>query len=92
MTLGTFLLMILTLYLVLIAYGVVGARRKFSGRPLLLVQGLLVLVLPVALVLAMLFYDERDILIQWLRLFIAMPILGVIVAILADRIARKVAP
>ena len=90
MTLGTFLLMLLTLYLVLIAYGVVSARRKFTGGALLLVQGLLVLVLPVALALAMLSYDERDVLIQWSRLFLAMPILGVVVVILADRIARKV--
>jgi hypothetical protein len=90
MTLGTFLLMILTLYLVLIAYGVVRARRKFTGLTLLLVQGLLVLVLPVALVLTMLFYDERAILIQWSRLFIAMPVLGIVVAWLAARIANSV--
>jgi len=90
MTLGTLMLLILTVYLVLIAYGAVRARRKFTGAALRLVQLLLILLLPAAVVGVLLLSGDSVVVRQWGELFAAMPVLGLITLILADRIADKV--
>lgn len=92
MTLGTLLLLILITYLVLIAYGVVGARRKLRGGPLRIARALLVLLVPAGLAGALAASGEGDLVREWWRFFALMPILGVVTALLASRIARQVEP
>ena len=92
MTLGTLLLLVLTLYLVLIAYGVLGAQRKFSGGALRVTRALLVLLLPILLVGGLAASGEGALVREWWRLFALMPVLGIIVALLASRIGRQVGP
>ena len=90
MTLGPLLLTLLAAYLAVIAYGVVGARRKFAGTPLRIVQAGLVLILPVVLLGVLLASGDGAVVREWGKLFAAMPMLGIITVILADRIASKV--
>ena len=86
------MLMILIIYLVLIAYGVVGARRKISGGALRITRALLVVLVPVLLAGGLWASGEGDLVRQWWRLFVLMPVLGIAVAFLASRIARNVEP
>ena len=90
MTIGTTFLLILTAYLALIAYGIVGARRRLAGKALLVTEILLVLVLPVLLAGLLVATGEGELVRAWARFFIAMPVAGAIVAVLADQIARRV--
>ena len=90
MNLGSLLLTLLAAYLAVIAYGVVGARRKFSGTPLRIVQACLVLILPAVLVGALAASGDGVVVREWAILFAAMPVLGLITVILADRIAAQV--
>jgi|KBSSwiStaDraftv2_1062776.scaffolds.fasta_scaffold2932532_2 hypothetical protein len=92
MTLGTLMLLILTVYLVLIAYGVVGAQRKLGGGALRITRALLIVLVPASLATALAASGEGALVRQWWRLFVLMPILGIIVAILASRIGRQVGP
>ena len=92
MTLGTLLLLILTVYLALIAYGVVGARKRLAGGALRVTRALLILLVPAALVGALYASGEGAVVREWGRLFVLMPILGIAVAYLASRIARNVEP
>jgi heme A synthase len=93
MTLGTLMLLILIVYLVLIAYGVVGAeRKKLAPGALRIKRALLVLLVPVLLVGALVASGEGDLVRQWWRLFVLMPVLGIIVAYLASRIGRQIEP
>jgi hypothetical protein len=92
MTLGTVMLLILTVYLVLVAYGVVGARQKLGGGALRITRALLVLLVPALLAGALAASGEGDLVRQWWRLFVLMPVLGIAVAYLASRIARQVEP
>ncbi len=92
MTLGTLMLLVLVLYLVLIAYGVIGAQRKLTGGPLRVTRALLVLLVPLALAGGLAASGEGELVRQWWRLFVLMPILGVAVALLASRIGRQVEP
>jgi len=89
MTLGPLLLTLLAAYLAAIAYGVVGARRKFAGSALRIVQAGLVLILPIVLVGVLIAGGDGAVVRAWWRLFAAMPVLGVITVILADRIAAQ---
>jgi hypothetical protein len=89
-TIGTTFLLILTAYLALIAYGIVGARRRLTGRGLRIAEILLVLVLPVLLAGVLAATGEGELVREWGRFFIAMPVAGAIVAVLADQIARRV--
>ena len=91
MTLGTLMLLILIVYLVLVAYGVVGAeRKKFGPAALRITRALLVLLVPVLLVGALLISGEDNLVRDWWLLFVAMPFLGMVVVWLAARIARQV--
>ena len=92
MTLGPLFLTIVTVYLVLIAYGVVGARRRLRGGSLIVTQLLLVLLPVVLLVGALIAAGEGALVAQWARLLLAMPIAGGIVAVAAERIARRIEP
>jgi cytochrome c biogenesis protein CcdA len=90
MTLGSLLLTLLAAYLAVIAYGAVGARRKFAGAALRVVQACLILVLPVVLVGALLATGDEAVVREWGRLFAAMPVLGLVTLVLADRVAAQV--
>jgi hypothetical protein len=92
LTLGTLLLLVLTLYLVLIAYGVISAQRKFSGAALRITRVLLVLLVPILLAGALAAIGEGALVREWWRLFALMPVLGIVVALLASRIGRQVGP
>jgi len=90
MTLGPLLLTLLAAYLTVIAYGAVGARRKFSGHALRAVQACLILILPAVLVGVLIATGDGAVVREWGRLFAAMPVLGLVTLILADRIAARV--
>jgi len=90
MTLGPILLTLLAAYLAVIAYGAVGARRKFTGTALRIVEAGLVLILPVVLVAVLVASGDGAVVREWGRLFAAMPVLGLVTVILADRIAAQV--
>ena len=90
MTLGPLLLTLLAAYLAVVAYGAVGAQRKFAGAPLRLVQACLVLIVPGVLVAALVASGDGAVVREWGRLFAAMPVLGIVTLILADRIAAQV--
>ena len=92
MTLGTLMLMVLIVYLVLIAYGMIGAQRKLAGSALRITRALLVLLVPTLLAGALAASGEGDLVRQWWRLFALMPALGIAVAYLAAQIARNVDP
>ena len=89
MTLGPLLLTLLAAYLAVIAYGAVGARRKFRGTALRVVQAGLVLILPVVVVAVLIASGDGAVVREWGRLFAAMPVLGLVTLILADRIAAR---
>lgn len=90
MTLGPLLLTLLAAYLAVVAYGAVGARRKFAGAPLRVVQACLVLIVPGVLVAALFASGDGALVRDWGTMFAAMPVLGVVTLILADRIAARV--
>ena len=90
MTLGPLLLTLLAAYLAVVAYGAVGARRKFAGAPLRVVQAGLVLIAPVVLVGSLFASGDAAVVHDWGTLFAAMPVLGLATLILADRIAARV--
>jgi cytochrome bd-type quinol oxidase subunit 2 len=87
------MLLILIIYLVLIAYGVVGAERKKLGRRArMITRAGLVLLVPVLLVGALIVSSEDSLVRDWWLLFVLMPFLGMLVVWLSARIAREVGP
>ena len=92
MTLGPLFLTIVTAYLVLVAYGTVGARRRLAGRGLVIALLLLVLLPPAVIAGALVASGEGSVVREWHRLLIAMPIVGGLVALVAEQVARRVAP
>jgi hypothetical protein len=93
MTLDTLFLMIVLIYLVLIAYGIVGMRRrKMVGRPKLVTEILIVLVPPAMIAGMLTASGEGGVVLQWGLFLGAMPVAGAIVAVLAEQIARRVEP
>ncbi|UAK25261.1 hypothetical protein [Sphingomonas nostoxanthinifaciens] len=91
MTLDTVLLLVVSIYLALVAYGVAGAGRRLAGPPRLITDGLLVLLPPGLLAGTLAMTEEGPLVAQWWRLFAGMPVAGAIVAVLADRIGRAAA-
>ncbi len=93
MTLDTLFLMIVLIYLVLIAYGVAGMRkRKMVGRPKLVTEILIVLVPPAMIAGLLTVSGEGGVVLQWGLFLGAMPVAGAIVAVLTEQIARRVGP
>ena len=90
MTLGPLLLTLLAAYLAVVAYGAVRARRKFSGASLRVMQACLVLILPMVLGVVLFVSGDGVVVREWGKLFAAMPVLGLVTLILADRIAAQV--
>ena len=93
MTLETLFLMVVTIYLVLIAYGIVGMhKRKMIGRPKLTTEILIVLIPPALIAGLLTISGEGGLVIKWGLFLGAMPIAGGIVAVLTEQIARRVEP
>ena len=92
MTLGPLFLTIVTAYLVLVAYGTVGARRRLHGRGLMVALLLVVLLPPAIIAGALVASGEGGVVREWHRLLIAMPVVGALVALAAEQVARRVAP
>lgn len=93
MTLTTLFLMIVIIYLVLIAYGVVGLRRRRVAGRARLIAAAMIVVAPPALIAGLLAATGESELVRTWRLFLlAMPIVGALAALLADQIARRVLP
>ena len=91
MTIATLFLMIVSIYLVLIAYGVVGARRRgMVGRARLISGALMVLIPPVAILGALYAIGDAFLLAGWGAVTLAMLAGGIAVAIAAELIARRV--
>ena len=93
MTLDTLFLMVVLVYLVLIAYGIIGMRkRRMVGRPKLVTEILIVLVPPALIAALLAFSGEGGLVIQWGGFLIAMTVAGAIAAALTEQIARRVGP
>ena len=92
MTLETVFLTLVTAYLVLVAYGVVGARRRHVGRAKLIAEALLVILPPALIAGALAAAGEGALVTQWWRLFALMLVAGAVVAIVAEQVARRVVP
>lgn len=93
MTLDTLFLMIVLIYLVLIAYGIIGMRRrKMVGRPKRVTEILIVLVPPAMIAGLLVVSGEGGLVLQWGLFLGAMPVAGAIVAVLTEQIARRVEP
>jgi len=90
MTLDSLFLLLVTTYLVLIAYGVVGARARLAGRARGVAAGLAVVLPPVLIALLLWAMGEGALVVRWGRLFVAMGLAGAVVAAVADRVARRV--
>ena len=90
MTIGTLFLLIVTIYLVLVAYGVVGARRRLAGRALLVAEALLVLLVPALIAALLAAAGEGGVVRDWGRFLIAMTLAGALTAALTEAIARRV--
>lgn len=93
MTLEMLFLTIVIIYLVLIAYGIVGMRRrKMVGRPKMMTE-IAIVIIPPALIAGLLTISgEGGLVIKWGQFLAAMAIAGAIVALLTEQIARRVEP
>lgn len=90
MTLDAVFLLLATIQLALVAYGVVGARRRLAGRPLLVAEALLVLLVPALIAALLAAAGEGAVVRDWGRFFIAMIFAGALTAALAEAIARRI--
>jgi hypothetical protein len=78
---------------VLIAYGIVGMRRrKMVGRPKFVTEVLIVLVPPAMIAGLLAFSGELGLVIKWGPFLAAMAVAGAIVAMLTEQIARRIQP
>ena len=92
MTIDSLLLTLVAAYLALVAYGVVGARRRLSGRPKLVAEALMVVLPPVLIAGALAAAEEAALVAIWWRLFVLMAVTGAVVAVVAEQVARRVDP
>lgn len=91
MTIETLFLMIVSIYLVLIAYGVVGARRRgLAGRARVTAGALMVLIPPIAILGALYATGDAFLTAGWGLVTVAMLLGGIAVAVAAELIARRV--
>lgn len=91
MTIETLFLTIVTTYLVLVAYGVVGARRRrLSAQARLISGGLMVTIPPLAILGALYTTGDALLIAGWGAAMLAMLVGGVVVAVAAELIARRV--
>jgi len=90
MTLETLFLLLVPTYLVLIAYGVVGSRRRRLSPRARLVAVALMLLIPLAAILAALYATgDAFVIAGWGFVTLVMFVFGIVTAFLADYIARR---
>ena len=92
MTIDSLLLTLVAAYLALVAYGVVGARRRLTGRARLSAEALMVALPPILIAGALVAIGEAALVATWWRLFVLMALAGAIVAVVAEQVARRVDP
>jgi hypothetical protein len=91
MTLETAFLMLILIYLVMIAYGVVGARRRGTpGKVRIALAALMVLIPPLAMLYALYSTGDAGLFAAWGKVTLAMLVSGVGTAIFTEYIARRV--
>ena len=91
MTLETAFLMLILIYLVMIAYGVVGARRRRTpGRVRLVAAALMILIPPIAIFYALYSIGDGALLATWGRVVLAMLASGVMTGIFTEYMARRI--
>lgn len=91
MTLETLFVLVVPVYLVLVAYGQVGARKRGLSPKMRGVTGAIrVAVPPVALVLAFLSTGMPRLLAAWGLVIVGMAVIGAIVAVVVEVVAPRV--
>jgi hypothetical protein len=91
MTIATLFLVLIPLYLVLIAYGVVGARRRGTpGRLRFVTAALMVLIPPLAILGALYSTGDAFLIAGWGVVTLAMLASGVATAAFAEFLARRI--
>lgn len=91
MTLQTLYVILVPLYLVLVAYGQVGARKRgLSGRVRVIAGTLRVILPPAALMLALFSTGDAPIIAGWCTVTAGMLVAGAIVAGLVEVVAPRV--
>jgi len=91
MTLETAFLMLILIYLVMIAYGVVGARRRGTpGRTRLIAAALMVVIPPLAAFYALHSTGDPSLLAVWGRVIAAMLVSGIATGFFTEYVARRV--
>jgi EamA domain-containing membrane protein RarD len=91
MTIETLFIVLVPLYLVMIAYGVVGARRKGTpGRVRAAMAALIVLIPPLAVLYALWSTHDAFLIAGWGTVTIGMLASGIATAIFTEFIARRV--
>jgi hypothetical protein len=90
MTPDTLFLVLIPTYLVLVAYGVVGGRRRnLPGRVRLISAALTVLIPPVAIIGALYATGDAFLIAGWDMVTLAMLASGIATAILTEFVARR---
>jgi len=90
MTLETAFLMLILIYLVMIAYGVVGARRrKTPGRIRLIASALMVVIPPLAAFYALQSTGDPALVAVWGRVILAMLVSGIATGFFTEFVARR---
>ena len=93
MTLANLFLVIVLTYLVLIAYGIAGMRkRKMVGRPWLVTAVLIVLIPPALIAGLLALSGAGGLVIDWAEFLGIMPVAGAVVAVATDQIVRRIQP
>jgi hypothetical protein len=93
MTLPTLFAVLVPAYLALIAYGVVGARRRgLAGRARAVATVVMVLLLPLAVLAALGSIGDVALLAKWSAVTLAMLGFGIVTALLTEIIARRTMP
>lgn len=91
MTIDTLFLLLVPTYLVLIAYGQIGARKRgLSSRARFIAAALRVALPPVAVIGALLWESDPALAHAWVPAVIGMGIAGAIVAAIVEFVAPKV--
>lgn len=90
MTIETLFLVLVPLYLVLIAYGIVGARRRGTpGRVRAAMAGLIVLIPPLAILFALYSTGDAFLIAGWGVVTLAMLASGIATAFFTEFMARR---
>jgi hypothetical protein len=90
MTLETLFLVLIPLYLAMVAYGVVGARRRGTpGRVRVVGAALMVLIPPLAILAALYSTGDAFLIAGWGVVTLAMLASGIATAIVTEFVARR---